>query len=239
MGLPLKSSCTERTWDDRSLWSCGWLCQYLLTATKKIWDEKREIPTIKSVVLKPRRSWRYDVFFFNKVVFDIEQKTCLKAKKVWFFFLLKHQGIVHPKWKFCHHLLTHMSFQTCILSYVEHKIRYFEEPNSYWSPLTSIVGKEILWKSIGTINCLITSILQNIFFYVQNMKEYRFAMTWVKNDKIVMFEWTMPLTILLAALCNCKTVFPSFLVFIIQKRTSKSSKTRSYKEYILQAWTYK
>ncbi len=92
---------------------------------------------------------------------------------------------------------------------------------------------------MGTINCLITSILQNIFFYVQNMKEYRFAMTWVKNDKIVMFEWTMPLTILLAALCNCKTVFPSFLVFIIQKRTSKSSKTRSYKEYILQAWTYK
>ncbi len=41
------------------------------------------------------------------------------------------------------------------LSYVEHKRRYFEEPNSCWSPLTSIVGKEILWKSVGTINCLI------------------------------------------------------------------------------------
>ncbi len=33
------------------------------------------------------------------------------------------------------------------LSYVEHKkdiLKNFEEPNSCWSPLTSIVGKEIL-----------------------------------------------------------------------------------------------
>ncbi len=50
------------------------------------------------------------------------------------------------------------------LSYVDHKRRYFEEfggENSCWSPLTSIVGKEILWKSMGTINCLITSIFQS------------------------------------------------------------------------------
>ncbi len=41
-----------------------------------------------------------------------------------------------------------MSLQTCIsFSYVEHKRRYFEEPNSFWSPLTSTVGKEILWKT--------------------------------------------------------------------------------------------
>uniref|UniRef100_A0A673FW13 Cadherin EGF LAG seven-pass G-type receptor 3-like n=1 Tax=Sinocyclocheilus rhinocerous TaxID=307959 RepID=A0A673FW13_9TELE len=40
-----------------------------------------------------------------------------------------------------------------------------------WSPLTSIVGKEILWKSMGTINCLSKSILQNIFFYVQHKKK--------------------------------------------------------------------
>ncbi len=40
-----------------------------------------------------------------------------------------------------------------------------EGPNSCWSPLTSIVGKEILWKSMGTNNCLIASIL------VQQKKE--------------------------------------------------------------------
>ncbi len=58
---------------------------------------------------------------------------------------------------------------------IMHKRRFcrknFEEPNSCWYPLTSIVRKEILWKSMGTINCLITSILQNIFVYVQHEKE--------------------------------------------------------------------
>ncbi len=29
----------------------------------------------------------------------------------------------------------------------------------------------ILWKSVATSNCLITNILQNIFFYVQLKKE--------------------------------------------------------------------
>ncbi len=52
------------------------------------------------------------------------------------------------------------------LSNVEHRIS-FEEPNSCWSPITSIEGKEILRKSMGTINSLITSILQSVLFYVQ------------------------------------------------------------------------
>ncbi len=56
------------------------------------------------------------------------------------------------------------------LSYIEHKI-YFEEPDSGWFPLTSIVGNEILWKSMGTNKCLITSILQNTCFYVQHKKK--------------------------------------------------------------------
>ncbi len=53
------------------------------------------------------------------------------------------------------------------LSSIEHKI-YFEEsgqPNICWSPLTSIV-----WK-MGTRICLVTQLLQNIFFYVQQKKE--------------------------------------------------------------------
>ncbi len=36
---------------------------------------------------------------------------------------------------------------------------------------TSIVFFPILWKSVATSNCLITNILQNIFFYVQLKKE--------------------------------------------------------------------
>ncbi len=37
---------------------------------------------------------------------------------------------------------------------VEQKIIYFEYPKGCWSPLTLIEGKEILWKSMGTSNCL-------------------------------------------------------------------------------------
>ncbi len=58
-----------------------------------------------------------------------------------------------------------------MLNTKEDMLKNFEEPNSCWPPLTSIVGKEILCKSMETINCLITSILQNIFFYVQHKKE--------------------------------------------------------------------
>ncbi len=65
-----------------------------------------------------------------------------------------------------------------ILSYVEHKLRYFEKPVSYWSPLTSIVGKEIIWP----INRLITSILQNIFLYVQHKKETHTGLEWHEGE---------------------------------------------------------
>ncbi len=77
--------------------------------------------------------------------------------------------------KCCHHLLNIMSSQTCkFISYVEHKI-YFEEPNGCWSPLTFIVGKEILRKSMGTINCLHSS---KIIF----MFNIRKKLTQVWND---------------------------------------------------------
>ncbi len=83
-----------------------------------------------------------------------------------------------------------MLFQTC-MSFFMLNIKYilenFEELNNCWSPLTSIVGKEILWNSIETINCLITSILQNIFFNVHHKKE-------THDDKIFIFGWTIPLT---------------------------------------------
>ncbi len=49
----------------------------------------------------------------------------------------------------------------------------------------------ILWKSMATVNYLVTNILQNIFFCVQQNKEtqiYRFS------DKIT-FGWTIPLSI--------------------------------------------
>ncbi len=77
-------------------------------------------------------------------------------------------------WKCCHHLLTLMSFQTCMfLSYVVHKLRYSE---TFWRTQQLLVpinfhSREINTKSMGTINCLITSILQNILYYDQHKKE--------------------------------------------------------------------
>ncbi len=37
--------------------------------------------------------------------------------------------------------------------------------------LKNVGNQKLLQKSMGTINCLVTLILQNIFFYVQQNKE--------------------------------------------------------------------
>ncbi len=50
---------------------------------------------------------------------------------------------------------------------------------------------------MGTVNCLITSILQNILIYVQHKKETHtgFGTTWgwANDDNIFIFGWTIPL----------------------------------------------
>ncbi len=60
------------------------------------------------------------------------------------------------------------------LCYAEHKGRYFEEslyPGCFGTPLTSIVGKKIRWKSMVPQNCSVSHILQNIFLCVQQNKD--------------------------------------------------------------------
>jgi len=48
---------------------------------------------------------------------------------------------------------------------VEHKIRYCEE-YWLWGTIDFLsMGKKIQWNSIVYHNCLVTTILQNIFFY--------------------------------------------------------------------------
>ncbi len=88
-----------------------------------------------------------------------------------------------------------MSFQTCksffpMLSTKEDILKNFKEPNSCWSPLTSIVGK-----SMGTFNSLVTSILQNIFSYVQYKKVTHTGLErgWVNDDTILILGWNIPL----------------------------------------------
>ncbi len=74
------------------------------------------------------------------------------------------KGIVHPKtWKFCH-LLT----LSCLFSCVEHKRRYSVKKISVTKQfLVPIVFHNIFpipCKSMATINCLFTTIPQNILF---------------------------------------------------------------------------
>ncbi len=60
--------------------------------------------------------------------------------------------------------------------------------------LSSIVFLSLLWKSMGTKNCLV---LQNIFFCVQHKRNlYRFVMTWgwVNYDTIFILGRTVPLS---------------------------------------------
>jgi len=65
------------------------------------------------------------------------------------------------------------------LSSAENKGRYFEErlePNSCLAPLTSIVEKKILWKSIVPI------VFQKIFVCVQQKKETHTGMQQLEGE---------------------------------------------------------
>ncbi len=65
----------------------------------------------------------------------------------------------------------------------------------FWSMLVSIqltVGS-LLWKSMATISCLVTNILHNIFFSVQQKKETHRGLEQVEgeyDDRIFIFGWT-------------------------------------------------
>ncbi len=70
-----------------------------------------------------------------------------------------------------------MSFQTCLSFFLMFFLKNAGNQTVDGPPLTSIVFLSLLWKSIGTIKCLV---LKNIFFSVSE---------WV----IYIFVWTIPL----------------------------------------------
>ncbi len=73
---------------------------------------------------------------------------------LWNIYLLK--GIVYPKiLSSCIHPQVVPNLYECLCS-AEHKGRYSEDillPGCFGAPLTSIVGKTILWKSMVPYNC--------------------------------------------------------------------------------------
>jgi len=50
------------------------------------------------------------------------------------------------------------------------------------NPLTSIVWGKMQWKSVCPINCLVTDILQNIFFCVQQKKKNHTGLEQLEGD---------------------------------------------------------
>ncbi len=97
-------------------------------------------------------------------------------------------GIVHPKAKIVSSF-THPPAVPNLYtfpSHVEQKIRYFEEPNSCLSPLTSIVGEKINWSQWGPSTVRLQHSSKYLIFCSTNCKErnsYMFVTTqgWV-ND---------------------------------------------------------
>jgi len=53
---------------------------------------------------------------------------------------------------------------------------------------------DLQWKSMMPINCLVSHILQNIIFFVQQKEEIPFGMFGgVNDDRIFIFGWTVSL----------------------------------------------
>ncbi len=90
------------------------------------------------------------------------------------------------KWKwssFTHPLFVQNLFLSCFLSTVDGR-------------LTSIVWKKIPWKSVATVNCLVTTILQNNLFCVQQKKDTHTGLEQVRVSKWWQkfhFGWSIPL----------------------------------------------
>ncbi len=58
--------------------------------------------------------------------------------------------------------------------------------------LDSIVFFFIQWNLVATSDCLVTNILQNIFFCVQ-LKKFGITWEWVHDDRTFICGWTNPL----------------------------------------------
>jgi len=65
----------------------------------------------------------------------------------------------------------------------------------FWKMLTSIVFVCLQWKSLGVVNCLVTSIL--ILCWTEERNSHRFGTTWgwVHDDSIFISGWTIPLRV--------------------------------------------
>ncbi len=65
-----------------------------------------------------------------------------------------------------------------------------------WETLSDLNIFFILWKSMATINCLVTIILQNTFFCAQQLKETPTGLKQLEGEKMItifFFGWTIPL----------------------------------------------
>ncbi len=86
------------------------------------------------------------------------------------------KGIVHPKMKFRSSFTPPQVVPNLyeVLCSAEQKGRYSEDsllPGCFGAPLTSIVGKKILWNSMVPQNCSVFHIIQNILLCVQQNKD--------------------------------------------------------------------
>ncbi len=57
-----------------------------------------------------------------------------------------------------------------------------------WQPLTYMGGEEMLCKSMDTSNFLVTNIVQNIVFCVQQMKENHTGLEQHEGEQIIFIE---------------------------------------------------
>ncbi len=117
------------------------------------------------------------------------------------------------KWNFCHYLLAFISFQTCMTFFL------------LWMPI-NIFKKKRQW---GPNNCLCVCVCVCVCMCVfcwKNSYSFRRTWGWVNDNRIFIFEWSIPLTFIM----HSKSVYIFFtLVFDITVTTSYfSTKTTLY-----------
>ncbi len=70
-----------------------------------------------------------------------------------------------------------------IFPHTFHTFRGMLETNQFLVPIDLYTfSSSFIWKSVGTSNCLATSILQNIFLYARQKKETQTGLEQVKSE---------------------------------------------------------
>ncbi len=154
-------------------------------------------PELLLLLRRHSRRWvKNSSSIVQRKTFVLINKTFVKIKKSYLaFFLLLLYRTVTPLYRSEPWILWTVAPLVIMVKEMKEVFPQKFFPKSWREPLVSIVWSKLLQKSMATSNCLVTNILQNILFYVQQKKliqisnNFRDFLFWVNCPFKTNVQW--------------------------------------------------